>query len=91
MMQLWKLSFNNFTNGNVLACRRVKNSKVGNIFTDDLDSIWLGEMEEFRNYKKFKKCSKCEVLAWYRGCPAVAFSKNGNFYAPDPQCWKEVV
>ena len=24
------------------------------------------------------------------GLPAVASGKDGNFYAADPQCWKEV-
>lgn len=31
-----------------------------------------------------------KLLAWCRGCPAVASGKDGNFYAADPQCWKEV-
>ena len=48
----------------------------------------LREMREF--YTTFEKCSKCELLAFCRGCPAVASGKDGNFYAADPQCWKEV-
>lgn len=32
-----------------------------------------------------------KLLAFCRGCPAVASGKDGNFYAADPQCWKEVV
>lgn len=47
-------------------------------------------MEQYRDYTKFEKCSKCELLAFCRGCPAVASGKDGNFYAADPQCWKEV-
>ena len=39
----------------------------------------------------FAKCSKCELLAFCRGCPAVASGKSGDFYAADPQCWKEVI
>lgn len=76
--------------GQVLPCRRVKNSSVGSVFEDDLSHLWLNEMENFREYKNFKKCGKCELLAWCRGCPAVASAQNGDFYAPDPQCWKEV-
>ena len=76
--------------GQVLACRRVKGSQVGNVFKDSLADLWLNEMEKFRNYQKFKKCSGCELLAWCRGCPAVASSGNGNFYDPDPQCWKNI-
>ena len=76
--------------GQVLACRRVRGSQVGNVFKDDLADLWLHEMEKFRDYQKFKKCSRCELLSWCRGCPAVASSKNGDFYDADPQCWKNV-
>ena len=76
--------------GDVYACRRVRNSKVGNVLTDKLSDLWLNEMENFREYDKFVKCSKCELLPYCRGCPAVAMGTYGNFYAEDPQCWKEV-
>ncbi len=78
-------------NGDIYACRRVQNSKVGNVFEDRLADVWVCEMEKYRDYEKFEKCSKCELKAWCRGCPAVASGKNGNFYAADPQCWKEVL
>lgn len=77
-------------NGDVYACRRVQNSKVSNIFQDRLSDIWVCEMEKYRDYTKFVKCSKCKLLAWCRGCPAVASGKSGNFYDEDPQCWHEV-
>ena len=76
--------------GDVFACRRVQNSKVGNVFEDRLADVWVCEMEAYRDYTNFEKCSKCELLAYCRGCPAVASGKDGNFYAPDPQCWKEI-
>ena len=76
--------------GDIYACRRVQNSKVGNVFTDRIADVWLCQMEQYRDYTKFKKCAKCELLAWCRGCPAVASGQDGNFYAADPQCWKEV-
>lgn len=74
--------------GEVYACRRVAGSLVGNAITDDLSKIWIHEMEDYRDYTRFDKCSKCELLAWCRGCPAVAKGTYGSFYAPDPQCWK---
>lgn len=77
--------------GDVYACRRVQNSKVGNVLNDRLADIWICQMEQYRDYTKFEKCSKCELLAFCRGCPAVASGKDGNFYAADPQCWKEVM
>ena len=76
--------------GDVYACRRVKDSKVGNALQNRLADLWLNEMEAYREYKNFAKCSKCELLAYCRGCPAVAKGTYGDFYAEDPQCWKEI-
>lgn len=76
--------------GDVYACRRVQNSKVGNVFEDRLADLWICQMEQYRDYAKFEKCAKCRLLAFCRGCPAVASGKDGNFYAADPQCWMEV-
>lgn len=76
--------------GDIYACRRVQNSKVGNVFEYRLADVWVCQMEEYREYDKFKKCSKCELLAFCRGCPAVAMGTSGNFYDADPQCWKEI-
>ena len=58
--------------GDVYACRRVQNSRVANVFENCLADVWVSEMEAYRDYGRFKKCAKCELLAWCRGCPAVA-------------------
>lgn len=76
--------------GEVYACRRVEGSKVGNVFEDRLADLWLGAMEDYRQFDGFSKCSRCELLAWCRGCPAVARGTSGSFYSDDPQCWHEV-
>ncbi len=76
--------------GDIYACRRVKNSKVSNVFEERIADVWISQMEEYREYDKFEKCSKCELLPFCRGCPAVASGQEGNFYAADPQCWKEI-
>ena len=76
--------------GNIFACRRFE-SNVGNVFSDRLCDVFSGpQMEKYRKYSSFKKCSKCELLRFCRGCPAVAYSYTYDFYAADPQCWKEV-
>lgn len=75
----------------VYACRWIQNSKVRNIFNDWLADIWVCQMEQYHAYAKFEKCSKCELLAYCHGCPAVTSGRNGNFYAADPQYWKEIV
>ncbi|MEZ0537897.1 radical SAM/SPASM domain protein, ACGX system [Caldicellulosiruptoraceae bacterium PP1] len=78
-------------NGDVYACRRLE-SKVGNVFSDRLYDVFLSEkMDTYRDFRKFEKCSKCELLRFCRGCPAVAYGYTHNFYAADPQCWKEVI
>lgn len=76
--------------GDVFACRRVAGSRVGNVWEDRLADLWVCEMEQYREYDRFEKCAKCELLAFCRGCPAVARGTSSSFYAPDPQCWKEV-
>ena len=76
--------------GEVLGCRRVSNSAVGNVFQQELARLWLEEMEKYREYNTFKKYRKCVLLARCSRCPAHASSGNGDFYAADPQCWKEV-
>ena len=76
--------------GDVFACRRVAGSRVGSVFEDRLADIWVCDMERYRQFEKFEKCSKCELMPYCRGCPAVANGTSGSFYAPDPQCWKEI-
>ena len=77
-------------NGDIMACRRVIGSEVGNIFTDSLKDIWENKMNEYRHIEKFEKCSKCFLGKFCRGCPSVAKGTNGSFYSADPQCWKDV-
>ncbi|WP_094606014.1 Putative mycofactocin radical SAM maturase MftC [Sporomusa silvacetica DSM 10669] len=77
-------------NGDVYACRRFE-SRVGNIYTDRLYDVFLGKpMDQYRQYNNFEKCSQCELRRFCRGCPAVTYGYTHNFYAADPQCWKEV-
>lgn len=76
-------------NGEVYACRPVRNSRAADVQEDRLADVWACRMEKYRDDTKFRKCSRCEPLAFCRGCPAAACGKTGDFYAPDPQCWKE--
>jgi radical SAM/SPASM domain protein of ACGX system len=83
--------------GEVMACRRFV-SPVGKIFSDGHDNvvtpiydIFNGEAENvYRQHEKMQKCAKCELLRFCRGCPAVAYGYYHSFFAPDPQCWKEI-
>lgn len=73
--------------GDIYACRRVADSKVGNVFVDRIADLWETKFEDYRIYEKFEKCNKCKLKPWCRGCPAVAKGTHGSFYADDPQCW----
>ncbi|MBK7131574.1 MAG: radical SAM/SPASM domain protein, ACGX system [Bacteroidales bacterium] len=76
--------------GDVYACRRFE-SNIGNVFTENLYDIFLGErMDSYRDYSKFEKCSLCELKRFCRGCPAVTYGYTGDFYGTDPQCWKKI-
>jgi radical SAM/SPASM domain protein of ACGX system len=76
-------------NGDIYACRRME-SKIGNALKNRAVDVFTGEkMDEYRKYDKFEKCAKCELLRFYRGCPAVAYGYTHNMYSADPQCWKE--
>lgn len=58
-----------------MACRRVTDSRVANIWEDRLADVWVCQMEKYRDYDKFKKCSKCELKAWVQG-----MSRRGKRY-----------
>ena len=73
--------------GRLMACRRF-DSVVGTV-EEEMADVWMGpRMEQYRQHERFEKCSQCELLRFCRGCPAVAYGYTGDFYAPDPQCWK---
>lgn len=76
--------------GSVMACRRVPDSCVGNALSDRLTNLWRSPMDAYRHLERFERCAGCRLLSFCRGCPAVARSVNGSFYAPDPQCWAVV-
>ncbi len=75
--------------GRLMACRRF-DSYVG-VVEEELCDVFHGKkMELYRQHERFEKCRQCELLRFCRGCPAVAYGYTKNFYAADPQCWKEI-
>lgn len=75
--------------GTVYACRRFV-SPIGDLKKDDYWGVLEGEENlKFTIWENFEKCSKCPLILSCRGCPAVGYGLTGNFYAPDPQCWKK--
>ena len=75
--------------GRLMACRRFE-SYVGTVDEELYDVFHGPKMDMYRQHERFEKCRQCELLRFCRGCPAVAYGYTKNFYAPDPQCWKEM-
>ncbi|MCX6720674.1 MAG: radical SAM protein [Candidatus Staskawiczbacteria bacterium] len=75
--------------GTVFACRRF-NSKIGKMPEQSVMEVFTSkELDFYRDIKRHEICSRCPLMCYCRGCPAVAFgASGGNFYAPDPQCWR---
>ena len=46
-----------------LACRRVPDSRVGNVFNDRLTALWLDQMEAYRDFVIIDKITKAEDVA----------------------------
>lgn len=44
--------------------------------------------QKFRNHEEFSGCNQCEVNTICRGCPSMKYAATGDFYAPDPYCWR---
>lgn len=76
-------------NGIVYACRRLP-VQVGKVPEQKLKNIILKSKELNKMYKieNMIKCSNCDLARFCRGCPAVSYAANGDYCAPDPQCWK---
>lgn len=75
--------------GRLMACRRF-DSCVGTVDEELYDVFHGTKVDRYRAHERFEKCSRCELLRFCRGCPAVAYGYTHNFYAPDPQCWKQI-
>lgn len=52
--------------------------------------VLIRRLLDSQKREEIEKLLICELLAFCRGCPAVASGRDGNFYGADPQCWKEV-
>ena len=77
--------------GTVYSCRRLP-VRIGKVPDESLRDIFMKspEQNKMREIERMEKCSKCELFQFCRGCPAVAYAVSGNYFAPDPQCWKEL-
>lgn len=77
--------------GTVLACRRLP-IRIGKLPEQTIRDIFLfsPELNKMREIEKLEKCKDCELLLYCRGCRAIAHAVHGDYFKPDPQCWKEI-
>jgi radical SAM protein with 4Fe4S-binding SPASM domain len=84
-------------NGDVKPCPFLRDFNIGNIRKLKLSRIWHSdELNIFRNthIEKLKgNCKNCGYLGnkCNGGCRAAALHINNDFYAEDPNCFKELV
>lgn len=86
-------AFNHLTilpDGDLYACRRFE-SKIGNVFYNNLVNAFLFKDAKYRKIHNLEQCAQCELLNYCRGCPAVSSGTYGSFFKKDPQCWKVVI
>lgn len=76
-------------NGDVLGCRRLP-TVIGRVPEQSLEDIFLRseELNCLRQYEKIEACQKCVLMPYCRGCRAMALGINGDYFSPDPQCWR---
>jgi mycofactocin radical SAM maturase len=83
--------------GKIAPCPFLREFTAGNIRKEELKGIWndSSTFGIFRNIKQGDlkgKCGRCDHLGirCYGGCRAAAYAHNGDLYAEDPLCWREV-
>lgn len=75
-------------NGDISKCRKIEESKIGNIFSTSLLEILDSKRnKEFRQMNLYSKCGKCKFYNVCAGCPAMSLAKTGNRYNKDPDCF----
>ena len=78
-------------NGDVLKCRKLSDTKIGNAFKDSFMRIVSNEAnkrcEELVNESQ---CGKCKYFNVCAGCPAMAYVKKNNRFSKDPDCFLNI-
>jgi radical SAM protein with 4Fe4S-binding SPASM domain len=83
--------------GKIAPCPFLREFSAGDIRTEELRKIWdssstFGVFRDLQLGDLKGKCGDCEHLgvSCYGGCRAAAYAQNGDLYAEDPLCWKDV-
>jgi len=75
--------------GTALACRRIS-IPIGKLPKQSIRDVFLfsAELNKMRQIDQIERCKDCKLLFYCRGCRAIAYATYGDYYKPDPQCWK---
>lgn len=77
--------------GSVLACRRMPDI-IGKVPQQKLRDIFIksNKLNVMRRVEEIENCQKCDLIFYCRGCRAAAYTRENNYFSPDPQCWKYI-
>lgn len=76
------------SDGTVYPCRRLPR-KVGKFPEQSLEEVFFGKaMNVLRQEHKIAECNVCEFFTVCRGCRALAYAVNNDYFSKDPHCWK---
>jgi len=79
------------SNGDIFSCPMLDNVIIGNIRTNDIQSLWNNSkiLKKVRDLKLLKdKCHSCKIVKYCGGgCRAMALIKYGDILMPVPFCW----
>jgi len=74
--------------GSVYECRRYP-IKIGEMPKQKLEEILSSDQHLYHiQINKIEGCKDCPLLYYCRGCRAIAYYINNNYFSKDPQCWK---
>jgi len=74
--------------GSVYECRRYP-VKIGKMPEQRLEEIFSSELHIFHTkLENIRKCRDCPLFYSCRGCRAIAYFVNSDYFAEDPQCWR---
>ena len=75
------------SNGEVYKCRKIIESRIGNIISDPFEIIINSDTAIlFNNLKDHSKCGSCFLFNGCGGCAAISLAKKKSVFERDPDC-----
>lgn len=75
-------------NGDISKCRKISESRIGNLFQNSLFDIIKSELNlKYKKMNLYSICGKCKFYNVCAGCPAMSLAKTGDCFSRDPDCF----